>query len=309
MPGCVRLLISGSLDVQAIIHAVNAGEVSRVIQKPVDGATLLSTLNDAIAMRQRLGREYINSQAEDLIRERKLLSECLQDNMIMLAFQPIISSSTHHIVAFEALLRSKHPVMSNPSVIIPAAERHDMINTLSELVIQKAAQKLKELPKECLLFINIHPLELSDPKALKNRLEPLLSMANRIVLEVTERSRIQDIETWESAIDLLKDLGFGIAIDDLGAGYSTLSALAELQPKYIKVDMSIVRDINNNRPKQRLVELLCKFAEATEAKLIAEGIETKAEALAVCSCGASMLQGYLYGKPEFHTPEQLFLYQ
>ena len=92
-------------------------------------------------------------------------------------------------------------------------------------------------------------------------------------------------------------MGFAIAVDDLGAGYSSLSVLAELQPSFIKVDMSIVRGIDCDPRKQRLVDLLCRFADATDATLIAEGVETGEEAAALRECGAHLLQGYLFGKP------------
>ena len=85
-----------------------------------------------------------------------------------------------------------------------------------------------------------------------------------------------------------------IYVDDLGAGYSSLSVLAELQPAYVKVDMSIVRNIDTDSRKQRLVDLLVRFADATDATLVAEGVETEAEAAALRDCGAHLLQGTAY---------------
>jgi len=101
------------------------------------------------------------------------------------------------------------------------------------------------------------------------------------------------------------EMGFSIAVDDLGAGYSSLSVLAELQPRFIKVDMSIVRGIDTEPRKQRLVDLLTRFAEATGATLIAEGVETTEEAEALRSCGAHWLQGYLFGRPSAELPESI----
>ena len=87
-------------------------------------------------------------------------------------------------------------------------------------------------------------------------------------------------------------------MDDLGSGYSALSMLAELQPDFLKVDMSIVRDVDTDTHKRRLVDLLCSFAEATDSRVVAEGVETKTEALALEEAGVQMMQGYLYGMPE-----------
>jgi EAL domain-containing protein (putative c-di-GMP-specific phosphodiesterase class I) len=164
---------------------------------------------------------------------------------------------------------------------------------------------MEKLPDKIKLFMNLHPDELADPDGILNRLEPLQPWAERVVLEITERSRLQGIEAWDESVERVTELGFSIAVDDLGAGYSSLSVLAELQPRFIKVDMSIVRGIDTEPRKQRLVDLLCRFADATEATLIAEGVETKEDATALRVCGAHMLQGYLFGRPSLELPESI----
>jgi EAL domain-containing protein (putative c-di-GMP-specific phosphodiesterase class I) len=93
-------------------------------------------------------------------------------------------------------------------------------------------------------------------------------------------------------------MGFGLAVDDLGSGYSALSMLAELQPDFLKVDMSIVRDVDSDMHKRRLVDLLCSFAEATDSRVVAEGVETRGESIALEEAGVEMMQGYLFGVPE-----------
>ena len=124
------------------------------------------------------------------------------------------------------------------------------------------------------------------------RLQQLLPWSNRIVLEITERSRLQAIESWEETLDRVTGLGFNIAVDDLGAGYSSLSVLADLQPRYIKMDMSIIHGVDEDPRKRRLVELLCRFADATDAMIVAEGVETYPQASTLRECGAHYLQGY-----------------
>src|SRR5690606_14263718 len=136
-----------------------------------------------------------------------------------------------------------------------------------------------------------------EPEALAERLGPLQAHASRVVLEITERSSLYGVSAWERSVAVIRSLGFEVAVDDLGAGYSALSVLAELQPRYIKIDMSIVRDSDRHTHKQRLLDLLCRFADATGAMLVAEGIETVAEADTVRACGARLLQGYLLGRP------------
>ena len=117
------------------------------------------------------------------------------------------------------------------------------------------------------------------------------------MLEITERSRLQAIESWEETLDRVTGLGFNIAVDDLGAGYSSLSVLADLQPRYIKMDMSIIHGVDEDPRKRRLVELLCRFADATDAMIVAEGVETYPQASTLRECGAHYLQGYYFDRP------------
>jgi EAL domain-containing protein (putative c-di-GMP-specific phosphodiesterase class I) len=117
------------------------------------------------------------------------------------------------------------------------------------------------------------------------------------VIELTEQDSVLNAPTWQSSLSMLESFGFQIAVDDLGAGYSSLSLLADLQPQFIKIDMSIVRGVHLSQRKQRLVGLLCRFADASHARIIAEGIEEEAEAKVVKDLGAHLLQGYLLGRP------------
>ena len=138
---------------------------------------------------------------------------------------------------------------------------------------------------------------------LTARLQTLSAHADRVVLEITERGRLQSIYGWEESLQQAKEMGFAIAVDDLGSGYSSLSVLADLQPRFIKVDMSIVRGVDASRRKQRLVSMLCRFAEATGAQLVAEGVETDDEAHALLEAGTHLMQGYRFGRPSLDPVE------
>jgi EAL domain-containing protein (putative c-di-GMP-specific phosphodiesterase class I)/CheY-like chemotaxis protein len=304
-PGCLRILVTGALDLPMIMDAVNRGEVMRVVEKPFESSGLVSAVEDAIAARRRMMevcRVQEKAASED---ERKMLVSALNTETLYLAVQPIVRATDSKIMAFESLLRSHHPVLNSPLPLLRAAERHGMLNELACVVSTCAAEWMERLPMPIKLFMNLHPDELSQPDGICERLAPLAPWGNRVVLEITERSRLQGIEAWEQSVDRVTQMGFAIAVDDLGAGYSSLSVLAELQPRYIKVDMSIVRGIDTEPRKQRLVDLLTRFAEATDATLIAEGVETSEEAEALRACGAHWLQGYLFGRPSAELPESV----
>jgi EAL domain-containing protein (putative c-di-GMP-specific phosphodiesterase class I)/CheY-like chemotaxis protein len=297
-PACLRVLVTGQLDLPLIMEAVNRGEVTRVVEKPFESQRLIQAVEESLSARRRMVEVARVQERAASEQERAMLADVLQGDHVRLALQPIIATQGRKIVAVEALLRSTHPVLDGPLPVLRAAERHNMLHKVAQVVVEQAVDAMESrIPEGVMLFMNLHPDELADPEGLSSRLEPLTPYAGRVVLEITERSKLQGIDSWERSVDRVTEQGFAIAVDDLGAGYSSLSVLAELQPRYIKIDMSIVRGVDEDARKQRLVDLLCRFADATEAEIIAEGVETEPEAEALSGCGAHMLQGYLFGRP------------
>lgn len=297
-PNCVCLLVSGGLDVPIALEAINRGEAARIVAKPFTAGELLAAIEEAVDKRQRMGEQFLWTNAMEHSVEERHLRDCFQRNLFRLALQPIVASDSHAVFAHEALLRCDHPVLATPIAVLQAAERHGQMPQLSAAVMAQCAAALKDLPEPLKLFVNLHPNELEDPDSLLQRVGALKQFAARIVLEITERSQMIDAEHWRVSIGRLTDAGFSLAVDDLGAGYSSLSVLAEIKPQFIKIDMSIVRNCHADGHKQRLIELLCRFGETTSARVIAEGIETEAEAAVVAKAGAHYMQGYLFGKPQ-----------
>ncbi len=296
-PGCLRVLVTGQLDLPMVVGAVNRGEITRVIEKPFKSRALVDAVNEVIRTREIM-KDVMKVQEEAAsAEERRMLEECLAGEDVQIALQPILSAPDGEIYAYEALLRSTHPTLNGPMPVLRAAELHGMLAEVAEVVVNRVHRWMERLPDHVRLFMNLHPDELADPEGVVNRLRPLEPWARRIILEITERSRLQGLDQWERSVDAVTEMGFSIAVDDLGAGYSSLSVLAELQPSYIKVDMSIVRGVDHEPQKRRLVELLCRFAEATDALLVAEGVETPEEAATLKEIGAHLLQGYLFGRP------------
>jgi EAL domain-containing protein (putative c-di-GMP-specific phosphodiesterase class I) len=296
-PMCTRVLLTGSLDLDTALDAVNLGSATHVLEKPIGIDALSAVIRSTLHERQRMLEAYHDLQRVHRSAGRMRLLTLLGSDDLRLALQPIVRGDGA-VIAYEALLRSADPVLSGPLTVLRAAEEHDLIDALAEAVALRSAAILDRLPGEHRLFINLHPEELRDPEALDERLRRLQRHASRVVLEITERSSLADAVGWERSIETMARRGFTIAVDDLGSGYSSLSVLAELQPRYIKIDMSIVRDVDKTPRKQRLFDLLCRFADATDALVVAEGIETAAESETVQRCGAHLLQGYLFGRPE-----------
>ena len=305
-PNCLRVLMTGNTDFPMVVEAVNRGEVVRVLQKPFKGQQLLDLVDDAVrSINERFQRaqaRLTQNQAES----QSALDECLRKGLLRVALQPIVrvNGSEHKVVAYEALMRPQHALLDNPLKLLRAAEDNARINEVGSRIFERCAEWYRELPSDAGLFVNLHPGQLADPDRLRRDLSPLLPHASRTAIEITERARVQDIKGWDESIGALSDLGFKIAVDDLGAGYNSLNMLAELNPHYIKLDMSLVRNINMEPRKQRLVQLLVTFSEATGATSLAEGVETEAEARVLQDIGIDLMQGWYYGRPRLGLHQQ-----
>jgi EAL domain-containing protein (putative c-di-GMP-specific phosphodiesterase class I)/CheY-like chemotaxis protein len=297
-PACLRILMTGYQDYKIVVEAVNRGEVLRVVRKPFEAASLIQTLQDAFNAAQKMQKFVGAQQAAVEFQERIMLGECLDNNLVRLALQPIVDAhNPDRVVAYEALLRSMHPQLDGPLAVLRVAGRNNRIPDVGARVFDLAAQWLPKIPSHIKLFVNLAPEQLADPARLAEDVRPIMSFAHRVTIEITEQSHLTAISRWEESVQLLRDYGFLMAVDDLGAGHNSLAILAELQPRYIKLDMSLVRDVHLKPIKQRIVEMVVNLANSTDAVVIAEGVETEDEASALVESGAHLLQGYHFGRP------------
>lgn len=297
-PKCLRILMTGHQAFPIVVSAVNRGEVLRVLPKPFEGRELLSCLSEAFASARRTQELLTNAHLATRAEQNRLLDELFAGDHLRLALQPIVSAAgTHRVRAYEALMRSTHHVLDGPMSVLAAAEQVERIPELGSHLLALAGGWIERLPPTVELFVNLHPLQLADRDHLRASLAGLEPHAHRVALELTERSRLQDIEGWEETLAMLQDVGFSIAVDDLGSGYNSLGMLADLQPRYIKLDMGLIRDVHHIHRKQRIVRMMATFAEATDAFLIAEGVENAEEGEVLEACGSHLLQGFFYGRP------------
>lgn len=290
-PECMRVLMTGGQDASIFVNAVNEGEIARVLPKPFRTEDVRVAI-DAVLELGRHQRVAALSRAAEANAQRAV-AECLSDACLHLASQPIVELSTGRVTAVECLVRPQHPHLQSALQLIAAAELSGRLWEVGALIFALVAQRPHDgLP----LFVNVHPAQFGDP-LLFRRLEPLLGRASSVILEITEQSDLQSIPGWELTFEQLIEAGFQFAIDDLGAGYSNLALLSDLRPAFIKVDMSMVRDVHLHSRKQRLIEMLVGFANATGSKLVAEGVESRQEAQALLALGTHFAQGYYFARP------------
>jgi diguanylate cyclase (GGDEF)-like protein len=240
---------------------------------------------------------------ENLNIAQELHQAICQEN-IQTLFQPIFDFSNGSIMAWEALSRGpRDSCLYSPSVLFDFAEQVGELFSLENVCREKAIQRIGSLQKGKKLFLNIHPRTLVDPKFTPGRTLDLLEKVGlrpeNVVFEITERHSIKDFKLFHLTLEHYRTQGFQVAIDDAGTGYSGLSSIATLQPEYIKIDMGLVRDVHKDPVKQALLETFVAFATRIGAKVIAEGIEKKSEAMRLVELGMHYGQGFYLGKPVF----------
>jgi EAL domain-containing protein (putative c-di-GMP-specific phosphodiesterase class I)/CheY-like chemotaxis protein len=211
-----------------------------------------------------------------------------------IAFQPIVGH--RGIVAYEALMQSSEPILPNPLAILEAAERLDRTEDVGRRVRRLVASAMERAPSEALIFMNAHPLDLLDTTLFSTD-SPLSRHAARVVLEVTERSNLGRVDQLTTRVRMLRELGFRVALDDLGAGYGGLASFADLGVDYAKLDMSLVRGIHLSPVKRKLVAAMTDLAKELQVQIIAEGVETKEETHCVTELGCELLQGNYIARP------------
>lgn len=152
-----------------------------------------------------------------------------------------------------------------------------------------------------LVFLNIQPQVLADSAYRSGKTLELLKKYNisptQVVLELTEKEAVLDYSRFEKIIDNYREQGFRVAVDDTGSGYNSLKTLMHVKPEFIKIDKSLIRNIQSNLDQQHLVELLLEFAAQSNTSVIAEGIESLSELRFLQRLGVSYGQGYALGKP------------
>ncbi len=207
-------------------------------------------------------------------------------------FQPIVRIADGETIGYEALCRSTKPERTDPSKWFSLSIDVDRRVELEQACL-RAIRKHGAPPDDALLFVNVSPALLAHPTSIGLR----DSLPPRLVLELTEREEIDDVDHLRATCEPWLRTGARLAIDDAGAGYSSLKQVVGLLPEFIKVDRSLIADIHRDRHRQALVAALAGFASEIGASLIAEGVESRAELSWLRAADVALAQGFLLGRP------------
>lgn len=295
------ILMTGSPTVDTATRAIQLGVLGYLI-KPVVMSELVATADRAVQMHKlaRIKREALEylSSTGDWIGDRaglKVHYESAVQTMWM-AYQPIVRFSKQEIFAYEALVRPTHPALPHPGALIGAAERLGQLHQLGRRLRDMVAEEVTNAPQAKQVFVNIHGYDLEDDQLLSAK-APLSRIADRVVLEITERSSVGQVPELGRRIQRLRDMGFRIAVDDLGAGYAGLTSFAQLRPDIVKIDMTLIRDVDRESTKERLVRSLSDLCREMNIQAVCEGVETKSELDTLIRIGCDFFQGYYFARP------------
>ncbi|HVV86602.1 MAG TPA: EAL domain-containing protein [Kofleriaceae bacterium] len=218
-------------------------------------------------------------------------------SQVWMAFQPIVAATGSRRFGYEALLRCRDPELPHVGALLDAAERLERTTQLGRLVRAQVAATFAAAPMERgLVFVNLHLRDLFDA-SLSSPFSALTRVARRVVLEITERSSLEGLGGVADRVAELREIGYAIAIDDLGGGHARMGHLTPLDTDFVKLDMSLVRDLDTHPVKQRLVASIIELCRDSGVRVIGEGVETEGEAEILRHLGCDYLQGYLIARP------------
>lgn len=233
----------------------------------------------------------------------KSILQIINDEDITTLYQPIINLITGEVMGYEALSRGPEwSKLFSPINLILEAEKHGVAYELEFLMRKMAFKNMNGISPTQKLFVNVNPGFIKKENIGFGRTQEMLSgtkiTSKNVVFELTERTMINDYTTFNNILEHYRKQDYKIAIDDVGAGYSGLRTIREIEPNYIKIDMELIRDIDQDSFKEALISAILNFSNTTNIQLIAEGIETESELCKLIEMGVHFGQGYFLQRPQ-----------
>ncbi|WP_084176576.1 EAL domain-containing protein [[Limnothrix rosea] IAM M-220] len=217
-----------------------------------------------------------------------------------MAFQPIVNTKNQEIFAYEALVRG---INNEPAGVVFEQVNGDNLYRFDQCCRTKAIKLAADLSMPTLLSINFMPNAVYQPelciRTTLNAAETYGFPIENIIFEITESEKVEDLEHLKKIVAYYRDRGFKTAIDDFGAGYAGLNLLSEIRTDIVKLDMALIRNINEDLVRQVIIKGVLQVCQDLQTTVIAEGVETKEELVTLQSFGIDLFQGYLFAKPLF----------
>jgi diguanylate cyclase len=262
--------------------------------------------------------EIIGQQTLEWCRLKLDLTSAIEESALEIYYQPIANLITGRLAGIEALLRWHHPHLGCilPSKFIPIAEESNLVLDLDYWTLRKAIQQVQNWQSSHImplrLSINLSPKHLQQnqlPEQLKQIFEETGFNPHSLIVEITETDLLESFGNAASMLHQIKAQGVQIALDDFGKGYSSLSYLRFLPLDILKVDRTLIYDLEKDDQVQSILKAILRLAQSLNIKIIAEGVETQDQLNFLHSQGYQMIQGYVYSHPLSSLELERFLHQ
>jgi EAL domain-containing protein (putative c-di-GMP-specific phosphodiesterase class I)/CheY-like chemotaxis protein len=283
--GAIGYLVKGTPS-GAIVQAVHAAARGHGSLSMEVTAGVITELTDQLRRQEDLTRDQ-RSRMERIER-------VLESGVVTMAFQPIAELQSSRIVGVEALARFGVVPDRGPDAWFADAEMLGMRLELELTAVRSAIAQMDGIPDDAYLAVNVSPGTTMTPRFLDTLDGAPL---HRVVMEITEHAGVDDYDGLNAALTALRDRGIRLAIDDAGAGFSSLRHIVRLSPDFIKLDITLTRDIDADPARRALATALISFASEIGATIIAEGIETRSEFETLRALGVAFGQGFYLARP------------
>ncbi|HQP09805.1 MAG TPA: EAL domain-containing protein [Candidatus Omnitrophota bacterium] len=272
------------------------------VSKPIDSEELVARI-EAVLRRNQVFQQVQKEQGALATELKKILSE----EMITPYFQPIYSMKTGLPIGLEALSRPPTSgLIDNAEFLFKTALILDMYSEVERVCWKTAVARWKATINQEKLFLNCTPYFIESGRLNEGFIAGLEIDPGSIVLEITERTAIQKYNVFLKELDMLRNIGIKIAVDDVGSGFASLDTVVEIRPDIVKIDRQLVRELHKDDLKYNIMQAIISFCKKSKVLTVAEGIEEEKELEAVNELGVDAVQGYLLARPAPEVSRDIF---
>lgn len=243
--------------------------------------------------------EHYNRDAY-LLQNQEAINHLIDEELITFHFQPIVDAKNGSVFGYEALMRPLLQTLKSPKEVLTLAKSQSKLYGIERLTWRKSLEQFEQLPNipsQLRLFVNSIANQLLNEKDSEQIQEQFSHLFSRVIVEITEEERSTEDLTL-SKLKWASDWGCQVALDDFGTGYNSDSALLAIDPNFVKLDISIVRNVDTDLNRRKILENLLSYADSRGIAVIAEGVETSAELHTLIGLGVDYVQGYYVARPQ-----------
>lgn len=310
-PASKVIALSAHEEVDSVLEMLRAGALGYVVKGDSTDA-IVRAIHRALEHQGTFSSQVTGDMAHALAEQLHMVSQGAKQRRqgvgdriarvldgdgedLLMAYQPILDLQVGGVVGLEALARFRPPPDRSTNTWLAEAEAVGRLLELELACLRIALRDLERLPDGAYLSLNVSPATAVAPELL----EVLDGMpAERLVLEMTEHARVDDYPALNAALGGLRERGIRLAIDDAGAGFASLRHIVLLHPDFIKLDMTLTRDVHVDETRRALVVALVAFGYQIEASVVAEGVETAEQLATLRQAGVQFGQGFHLASPQ-----------